>query len=492
MWIEYLGYFILSVYVVCIVLITLYCLSQVHLLYKYLSKKTAPDNLVDKHGEWPFVTVQLPLYNEKYVVARLIDNIMLLDYPKDKFEVHILDDSNDETLEISKSKAREYQNLGFHIACVTREVRSGFKAGALKAAMPLAKGDFIAIFDADFLPHRDFLKKTIREFSHPETGVVQTRWGHINQDYSLLTELQSFQLNVHFTIEQYGRYVADYPLQFNGTAGVWRRQCIDDAGGWEADTLTEDLDLSYRAQMKGWKIKYLKDVTSPAELPGDIYALKSQQFRWMKGGAENARKLLPSIWKSNFKLIQKIQASIHLLSSTVFLMVFLLGIVSVPLMFFIEPLQLDTGLFSVFYVATFSIIIVYFTANVGEAWPRESGVKMVLKFLLILPLFLALSMGLALHNSLAVMQGLMGKKSPFIRTPKYGVQKKRDRLFSKAYFSRQIDFVTVGEGFLSIYFIAAILWSLYYGPSDFLPYHILLFVGYFAIFIYSVRPHAQL
>ncbi len=489
MWVEILGYSILGIYLFCIIFITFYCLSQVHLLIKYWTAKPPIVESNPEIEEWPFVTIQLPLYNEKYVVARLIDNIMMIDYPKDMFEVHILDDSTDETLGISKLKTLEYKDKGFNIECLTRVNRVGFKAGALKEGMLKAKGDFIAIFDADFLPHADFLKKTLGAFHDKKVGVVQTRWGHINQDYSLLTELQSFQLNVHFTIEQFGRYTADYPLQFNGTAGVWRRDCIEDAGGWEADTLTEDLDLSYRAQMKGWKIAYLKDIVSPAELPADIFALKSQQFRWMKGGAENAKKLLPSIWKSNFNGHQKLQATVHLLASSVFLLVFSLGVISVPLMFFIVPLKLNTGLFSIFYISTLSIILVYFAANVGEAWPREPWWKMAIKFVLILPIFLALSMGLALHNSLAVLQGFFGQKSPFIRTPKYGLEKKNDTLGGKSYFLRKWDKVTIGEGFLSLYFMAAVLWSLSYGPTDFMPFHILLSLGYLSIFIYAMKTH---
>lgn len=491
MWIEIMGYFTLGVYLICIFFITLYALSQVHLLYKYLAGKKSQARHIPTPEEWPFVTIQLPLYNEKYVVSRLIDNIMRMDYPKDKFEVHILDDSTDETLSVSMSKTREYQKKGFKIECITRKDRTGFKAGALKNAMPMAQGDYIAIFDADFLPNVDFLKMTVKEFADPDTGVVQTRWGHINQGYSILTELQSFQLNVHFIVEQCGRYMAGYPLQFNGTAGMWRRACIEDAGGWEADTLTEDLDLSYRAQMKGWKIKYLKDVVSPAELPADIFALKSQQFRWMKGGAENARKLLPAVWKSGWTWVQKIQGTIHLLASSVFLMVLLLGLVSVPLSFFLPYLHMDTYVFSVFYMATLSIIVVYFAANAGEAWPRESWFKMILKFTVILPVFLSLSMGLALHNSLAVIEGFSGKKSPFIRTPKYGIHQKRERLFSKAYFSRQLNIVTAGEGILGLFFTVTVIWSWHSGSTDFLPYHILLALGYSGIFMYSFISHAR-
>jgi len=252
----------------------------------------------------------------------------------------VIDDSTDDSLELARAKVEEYQAQGFQIELVTRSDRTGYKAGALKAAMSKVKGEFIAIFDADFLPEKDFLRKTLPYFQNNEKlAVVQTRWGHINQGHSLLTEVQAFQLNVHFTVEQKGRQLGDYFLQFNGTAGVWRKAAIEDAGGWEADTLTEDLDLSYRAQLKGWKIMYLQDTIAPAELPSEMLGLKSQQHRWMKGGAETAKKLLPQVWASPMKFRSKVHGSIHLLGSSVFLSIFLLGIFSVPLIFVVMPLS---------------------------------------------------------------------------------------------------------------------------------------------------------
>lgn len=486
------GYFILLVYLISLVFVTIFCLMQLHLLYRYYSKKLSRSSKKYHqepiaNTELPFVTIQLPIFNEKYVVERLIDNIMLIDYPKDRYEVQVLDDSTDDTIHITKSKVAHYQSLGFNIACLARTDRGGFKAGALKAATTFAKGDFIAIFDADFLPMPDFLKTTMSSFLDPQVGVVQTRWEHLNQHYSLLTEMQAFQLNVHFTIEQKGRYEAGYLLQFNGTAGVWRKTCIDDAGGWEADTLTEDLDLSYRAQLKGWKIKYLEDVTAPAELPAEINGLKSQQFRWMKGGAETAKKMLPKVWSSDIAWTKKVQATVHLLSSSVFIFVFLLGVFSVPLLFFINPLGIKPESFTVFLISLLSIIMVYFGANVGKAWPRENVVKMVLKFLLLFPVFLALSMGLAFHNSLAVLQGWLGKQSAFVRTPKYGTKSKSTSISKKSYFSQKMDWVAVGEGVLSLYFLGAIYLAKAYDMPEFLAMHVLLAVGYLILFGYAIR-----
>lgn len=485
-----LGYFLFFIYTLALVYVTVFCLMQLHLLYRYQFGKKGIETTTDSKpikDYYPFVTIQLPIYNERYVVTRLIDNIVKLDYPKDRFEIHVLDDSTDDTLEITRTKVTEYQAQGFQIECITRENREGYKAGALKNGMSIARGEYIAIFDADFLPRPDFLKGTLPVFEDAGIGVVQTRWEHINQHYSLLTELQAFQLNVHFTIEQTGRYKAGYMLQFNGTAGLWRKSCIDDAGGWEADTLTEDLDLSYRAQMKGWKIKYLQDVTAPAELPAEINGLKSQQYRWMKGGAETAKKMLPKVWSSDILWHKKVQATSHLLSSSIFIFVFIIGVFSVPMMFLLAPLSIDTSKLTIFMVSLLSIIVIYFVANVGIAWPRQNRIWVLTKFVLLFPVFLALSMGLAFHNSLAVIQGFLGKKSPFVRTPKYGVTQKNDTVIQTQYFSKKLDWVSIGEGLLSLYFFIAIYVGFVYDMKEFFAFHCLLASGYLILFIYAVQ-----
>ncbi len=486
-----IGYFVCTVYLICLTYITIYCLFQFHLLlhYRQGKRKELKDggSKPELNGVYPFVTIQLPIYNEYYVVERLIDNICALDYPKDKFEIHVLDDSTDETLEISRNKVEEYKSKGFDIRLIERENRKGFKAGALKDAMKFVKGEFIAIFDADFLPDSSFLKNTIPHFKDSKIGVVQTRWGHINQKYSLITELQAFQLNVHFTVEQQGRESADYLLQFNGTAGVWRKQTIIDAGGWEADTLTEDLDLSYRAQLKHWKIIYLEDIMSPAELPAEMIGLKSQQYRWMKGGAETAKKLLPLVWRSHLSLTQKLHASTHLLGSTVFLFVFVLGVFSVPLLFYINPLNIEMEYMAIFLISLLAIIAVYYAANVQTAWDNEDKLKSIFKFTLIFPLFLALSMGLSLHNSIAVIQGFMGRKSSFIRTPKFNIKQISDSFKQRKYQGSKISIMTVIEGFLALYFLAGIIYGFYINDGSLLAFHILLFFGYSGIFYYSIK-----
>lgn len=487
--ISILGYTLLGIYVLALTYITFYCLMQFHLLYHYQKKRKVVDqeNLLDIDSDVPFVTIQLPIFNELYVTERLIDNIIKFDYPKDKFEIHILDDSTDETLEISKRKVEEYKAKGFNIELIRRKDRVGYKAGALKYGMQFVKGEFIAIFDADFLPNPDFLRKTIPYFKDDKVGVVQTRWEHINENYSLITKLQAFQLNVHFTVEQKGRDGGGFLLQFNGTAGVWRREAIDSAGGWEADTLTEDLDLSYRAQLKGWKIAFREDIGSPAELPAEMNGLKSQQFRWMKGGAETAKKMLPTVWNSDISLLKKIHASTHLLSSTVFLCVFIMGVFSVPILYFLNPLGINSDYFGVFLVSLVSIILVYYVANVDQEWKEGSELRLIVKFIFIFPVFLALSMGLSLHNSVAVIQGYMGKKSAFIRTPKFDIKGISDSFKKEKYQAKKISSVTILEGLLSLYFMAGVYYGYVISNYTFLMLHILLTLGYGATFYYTVK-----
>ncbi|MCO6493075.1 MAG: glycosyltransferase [Phaeodactylibacter sp.] len=523
---------VLAIYTLALLYITVYCLMQFNLLYHYKkhqrgaeqapaaqenhnrknsrsmalaavsnhrhangSRQTADVGLLlaeeEENQDYPFVTVQLPIYNEMYVIERLIDNIARFDYPRDRFEIHVLDDSTDETVDIVRRKVAEYKAKGLQIEQIRREKRQGFKAGALRDGMKYANGEFLAIFDADFLPRPDFLKRTIPFFEDDNVGVVQTRWEHINQDYSLITKLQALQLNVHFTVEQVGRMAGDYMLQFNGTAGVWRRETIDDAGGWEADTLTEDFDLSIRAQLKGWKIKYLEEVGSPAELPAEMNAFKSQQFRWMKGGAETARKMLPTVWRSpGLNLRQKIHATSHLLASTIFVFVFLTGVFSVPLLFSLGELiemGFSKNFFAYFLVGLLSIIAVYYAANVQAPTHDKPFGKALWNFLVLFPLFLALSMGLALHNTVAVVQGYLGKKSAFVRTPKFNIQSIKDNFAKRNYLSKKLSWTTLFEGLLALYFLAAVIGGFLIQNTTFVVFHLMLALGYGAIFFYTVR-----
>ncbi len=491
MMIEILAYAVIGLYTLALAYVTLYCLMQFHLLLHYFRNKKATISPTSDRpflpNEWPAVTVQLPLYNERYVVERLLENIVQLDYPSDKLEIQILDDSTDETQEVCQRMVRLYKEQGIHITYLHRHHRQGYKAGALKNGLSSATGDFIAIFDADFLPPKTFLTQTIPYFSDPQVGVVQTRWEHLNYDYSLITRLQGFQLNVHFTIEQSGRQAGKYFLQFNGTAGVWRRETIQDAGGWESDTLTEDLDLSYRAQLRGWKIMYRQDIASPAELPAEMHGLKSQQFRWMKGGAENARKLIPIVLASRLPWSTKVQAVLHLLSSSIFIVVFMLAILSVPALLMNNLVDLDMRIYWLCMTGMLTIGWVYFVANSDTAWVGLSFRQRLLRFTTMFPLFLSLSMGLSLHNSIAVLEGYRGKPSAFVRTPKFNLRRIQDQIKPGVYAAGKLSFTTLAEGVLALYFLSAIVFALSSGKTEFVLYHFMLMFGFGGIFFYSIR-----
>jgi cellulose synthase/poly-beta-1,6-N-acetylglucosamine synthase-like glycosyltransferase len=485
-------YTVLIIYAVAIAYVTLYCLSQLYLLCHYfrfrrMAKPASPPALPTP---LPVVTVQLPIYNEKFVVGRLIDAVCAIDYPKELLEIQVLDDSTDETLELARQKVIAYAGLGVRISLIHRTNRAGFKAGALANGMKTARGAYIAIFDADFVPDRSFLHKTLPWFSGQDICVVQTRWAHLNEKQSILTRLQAFQLNVHFTVEQSGRMHAGFPLQFNGTAGIWRRLAIEEAGGWQSDTLTEDLDLSYRAQVKGWRIKYLEDVTSPAELPAWMPAIKSQQFRWMKGGAETARKALPAVWSSRMTLTQKIMATQHLLSSAIFIGVLLISILSVPLTWFGPLPGVQLKFLSFGLVGLAAVCGVYLVANSTSSWTSDSWWLRFGRWMIYMPLFLGMSMALALHNSIAVLEGYAGKKSSFIRTPKVGDALGRSGKDTVEYVKSRISLITVFEGLLAMYFLAAVIRAVTTGQMAFIVFHLLLTLGYSAIWVYSIR-HAR-
>ncbi len=488
---KFIAFTVVGLYTLALAYVTFYCLLQFHLLLQYRKarKNKGIGNLLPESttATLPYVTIQLPLYNELYVVERLIDNIVKLTYPKEKLEIQILDDSKDDTSKLCLQKVNEYKEQGFDIHYIHRTKREGFKAGALSEGLLIAKGEFIAIFDADFLPTTDFLLQTIPFFQDPKVGVVQTRWEHINGDYSLITRLQAFQLNVHFTIEQTGRQSGNYLLQFNGTAGVWRKETIIDAGGWAADTLTEDLDLSYRAQLKGWQIKYRQDVVSPAELPAEMNGLKSQQFRWMKGGAENARKLIPTILRSEMSVMKKMHATTHLLSSTVFLFIFVLGVLSVPAAFLMSTINMKMHFYSIFLIGILTAGCVYYVANKDTTWIDDPVYRKVIKFAVMFPLFLSLSMGLSLHNSIAVVEGYRGRKSSFVRTPKFNIQQLQDTFKKGIYEASKVSVTTIIEGLLALYFLIAVIMGFEQGKTTFVLYHFMLMMGFGSIFVYSIK-----
>jgi cellulose synthase/poly-beta-1,6-N-acetylglucosamine synthase-like glycosyltransferase len=366
---------------------------------------------------WPQVTVQLPIYNERYVVERLIDSVVAIDYPLDRLYIQVLDDSTDITRDIVSQLVSTYRNRGIDIDLIQRSSRQGYKGGALAYGMRFAKGDFIAIFDADFLPNPDFLKRTIPYFgTDVKTGCVQTRWGHLNRENSWLTRTQANGIDGHFIIEQETKSEKELFLNFNGTAGIWRRECIEAAGGWHHDTLTEDLDLSYRAQLRGWKIRYLPHITTPAELPQKISAFKSQQFRWAKGSIQTAKKLLLEFWRSPHPLVVKVEGTIHLTHYAVHPLMIVNLLLILPLLLSGNYL-LD--IYPFFALAAIGPLFMYLTAMGKRDVP-------LLRRLFSLLMLVLLGMGLSLNNTRAVGEALVGKKTPFKRTPKYNLRDHQD------------------------------------------------------------------
>jgi cellulose synthase/poly-beta-1,6-N-acetylglucosamine synthase-like glycosyltransferase len=442
-------------------------------------------------SEYPYVTVQLPVFNELYVVERLIDAIAAFDYPADKLEIQLLDDSTDESFEIARKKVDYYHQRGIDIKQIRRPERKGFKAGALEYGLREAKGEYVAIFDADFVPFPDFLKKTIPHFLlDDKIGVVQAKWDHLNKDYSILTKMQAFALDMHFTIEQQGRNAAGYFINFNGTAGVWRKATIEDAGGWKADTLTEDLDLSYRAQLKGWKFKYVENVVAPAELPTDMNALKSQQFRWNKGGAETAKKIGLRVINAELPLRIKLHAVAHLFNTTNYIFILITAILSVPLLF-IKNQVIDFNYFkyaSIFLMGSIAIAYAYYISTLQ----REKTMRKTLSvYITRFPIFLAITMGMSLHNAWAVFRGWLGQQTAFVRTPKFNIVNGKDIWKNKKYTASKISPIVYLEGLFSLYFLSGIIMGFYYEDYGLLPFHMLAFSGFALIFYFSLK-HSKL
>lgn len=472
---------VLSAYFISLSILLIFGMHGFIMLYyrnksKEVEFKSVENTVLDKT-----VTIQLPMYNEMFVVERLIDTICDLDYPKDKLEIQVLDDSTDETVNIVAKKVEEKANLGYDIKHIRRSNREGFKAGALKYGLQFAKGDYVAIFDADFVPNRDFLKETLKYFSDEKVGLVQTRWEHMNEDYSLLTKVQSLSLDGHFVIEQNVRSKAGFFMNFNGTGGVWSKACIFDAGNWEADTLTEDLDLSYRAQLKGWKFVYLRDVTTPSELPAEMNALKAQQFRWTKGSIETSKKLLPMVWKSKLPLKTKFVSTYHLTGNYAFPFILLAGILNVPLIFiknsgYHQDFFNATSVFILGFLSTFSFYL-FAQKDVHEDWRKK---------ILLFPLFMAGSMGFALNNSRAVFEALMNRKSEFVRTPKFKTVNKNDAKTNKQYKAK-IGLSVYIELLLTLYCSIGLIATVYFLELAAIPFHLLYTLGFGFVSIGSLR-----
>ncbi len=475
--------FILGAYVFSLSILFLFGSHGFVMIFYYFKNRDIRPVGMTSMDEMPKVTVQLPVYNELYVVERLIDAVCALDYPKDKLEIQVLDDSSDETVELVAESVMRKRAEGYDIVQVQRENRVGFKAGALRHGMSVAKGEFIAIFDADFVPRPNFLLDTLKHFTNDRVGMVQTRWEHLNNEFSLLTRAQGIALDGHFVIEQQVRNKSGFFINFNGTAGVWRRSCIEDAGNWEDDTLTEDLDLSYRAQLKGWNFVFLNDVTSPAELPSEINALKSQQFRWTKGAIETAKKILPRVWKSKLPLRVKLQSTVHLTNNLVFPFILLTGILNVPLVFIKSTGRYETffAFMSVFVLAFISSFLFYLYSqkDVYPDWKKR---------IFLFPLFMSGSMGFSVNNTRAVLEGLFNKKSAFIRTPKFRIETEKDTWKNKKYrASTKIPFSVMFEIALAVYCSVGVVASLWFLEISALPFQLLFFLGFGLVGYLSIR-----
>jgi cellulose synthase/poly-beta-1,6-N-acetylglucosamine synthase-like glycosyltransferase len=489
---EYpLAYLIISLYTLALLLVFFYSLAQLNLLFNYLKHKKKGNHgpLIDlsKKELVPYVTIQLPIYNEAYVVERLLENIAFMEYPKDRLEIQVLDDSTDASVEKTASLIKGLQDKGLDIVHVRRTNREGYKAGALKEGLAIAKGSLIAIFDADFLPQKDWLLQTVPHFGSEDIGVVQTRWGHINRNYSILTRIQAFALDAHFTLEQVGRNAQGHFINFNGTAGIWRKECILDAGNWEGDTLTEDLDLSYRAQLKNWRFKYLEEVETPAELPVVISAARSQQFRWNKGGAENFRKSVAKVLRApHLSGKTKFHGVMHLLNSSMFLCVFLVGVLSIPMMYiksvFVE-LAWVFQLTSFFIVSTIILFVCYWFTYRNI---QGKGLEHFIQYIGLFFTFFTVALGFSLHNSLAVLEGHRGKRSEFVRTPKFNINSLKDSWKGNQYLSKKISPNVLIEGVLMCYFLYGMYLAVPLNDFGLFPFHFMLFLGFGFVFFKSL------
>lgn len=468
---------VLGIYTLLLVCIGAFALVQLHLSIRYVRARhrRAPPPAAPDERDLPAVTVQLPIYNEFYVAERLLDSVARLDYPRDRLQIQVLDDSTDETSAVVAQKVIELESAGFNISHLQRTDRTGFKAGALQEAMGGVTGEFIAIFDADFIPDPAFLRQTVGYFDDDKVAAVQTRWGHLNEDQSLLTRIYAFMLNAHFTVEQRGRNASGYFINFNGTAGLWRREAIEDAGGWRADTLTEDIDLSYRAQLRGWRLIYLEDVVSPAELPADMPGIRSQQRRWIKGGAENARLHLGTILTTKLPPLRRLHACAHLIGSSLYIVVLSAILISVPLTFlkgaYLETDYMKFGL--PFVLATLCIARVYYVAQGA----RTAGPRGKLRYVGFLLLFLVFTLGLSVQCGIAAIQGWLGRKSEFVRTPKHGSGQNGTHWTKSRYVAKRVGRDVIVEACVALLVLAAIVYGATHGEFGLIPLQLMALFG---------------
>ena len=470
--------FVFDLFIVAAILITAYTCNFYYLAY-LSSRRNEKNNVIFLDS--PSVTIQLPIYNEKYVAARLIDTVCAMEYPKDKMRIMVLDDSNDDTVELVRNLVNDYKSKGFQIEHVRRGTRKGYKAGALNHAMKTTDTEFVAIFDADFIPPKWFLNRAISHFVKPNIGLIQCRWGHVNENYSSITQVQALSLDFHFLIEQKAKSNSRLFMNFNGTAGIWRRECIEDAGGWHTATLVEDLDLSYRAQMKGWKCLFLSDIVVDAELPVEMNAAKRQQFRWAKGSIQCAIKLLGNIAiKRKIAFEAKVQAFVQLTRHIVYPLM-LIQFLTLPIL-----LASQVNLYIISFIPVITIAA-YFAIGPGayllvihkmydKSWQSKAKV---------LPSLLIYTAGMSVNNSIAVFDAVFGKNNEFLRTPKYGIIKNTDDWKDKAY-NLPFTKTTLLEIFFGVYGILGILISIFSNNPIFAPIIGIQTVGFFYISYLSI------
>ena len=464
---------IVGIYFGILAILSFYGLHRyimVFLYHKHGKRENLPQS---RFEELPRVTVQLPAYNEMYVMERIIDAVCAFDYPHDKLDIQVLDDSTDETQTIARNAVERWSELGLDIHYIHRDDRAGFKAGALENGLRTAKGEFIAVFDADFVPEQDFLQKAIHYFTDPNVGLVQGRWEHLNRDYSFLTRTQAIFLDGHFMLESYTRFLSGRFFNFNGTAGILRKRTIEEAGGWEHDTLTEDLDLSYRAQIKGWKFVFLPNLSVPAELPVEMSSFKTQQCRWAKGAMQVCKKTLLRVLRGNFDTGEKIEAWYHLTGNITYPLMVLLSLILVPAMIvrynqgWFELLTIDLPLF----ILSFSSVSTFYITS------QKALHKDWLRRILYLPGLMAVGIGMTIPGSKAVLEGALGFKTPFVRTPKFSVEGNKGEWMSKKYRC-DIGFLTIVEIMFGAYYVFGIIYAWNLGIYGVIPFLFLFMFGY--------------
>ncbi|HEY4878332.1 MAG TPA: cellulose synthase family protein [Candidatus Acidoferrales bacterium] len=457
--------------------LAVYGIHRYALVFNYYKNRKHVAGPPPEISVWPRVTVQLPIYNEKYVIERLVEAVAAFDYPRELLDIQVLDDSTDETQEVAANCVERYRQLGVPVSYIHRDNREGFKAGALQEGLKTAQGEFVAIFDADFIPPPDFLRRTVPYFVDQKLAMVQTRWSYINRHYSALTEVEAILLDGHFVIEHSSRFRSGLFFNFNGTAGIWRRIAIEDAGGWQHDTLTEDTDLSYRAQLRGWHFTYLPEIDCPSELPVEMNAFKSQQARWAKGLMQTAKKILPRVLRSDMPGAVKAEAVFHLTANISYPLMVFMSIILLPAMIvrfyqgWVQVLIIDLPLF---LASTCSISSFYLAAERAlypKTWKRT---------FLYLPFVMAVGIGLSVRNALAVMEAIVGVKSEFVRTPKYRVEAgaQGSGAWAKKKYHKSAGWMPFAEVALGLYFAGAVFYALQNENYATVPFLLLFVWGY--------------